>query len=243
MPRGRAAAARVDDVLALVGLAHRADAMPHELSGGQQQRIALARALAPNPALILLDEPFSNLDVDLRTAVRRDVRRILAEAGATAILVTHDQEEALSLADRVAVMWQSRIVQCASPEELYHRPVNRQVAAFVGDSQFLRAEASGRRASSPLGEVPLVNQARGEVEVLIRPEMVRLTPDPDGTAGNGRVIDRSFFGSYQLLTVALDTGTTLRARLGSYGGIREGDRVHAGVRGGLLAFPVDESGA
>ncbi len=243
MPRGRVAAVRVDEVLRLVGLDHRMDAMPHELSGGQQQRIALARALAPNPALILLDEPFSNLDVDLRTAVRRDVRRILAEAGATAILVTHDQEEALSLADRVAVMWQGRILQCASPEELYHRPANRQVATFVGDSQFIRATASGRRAGSPLGDLPLVNQAHGEVDLLVRPEMIRLSPDPDGTVGNGRVAERAFFGSYQLMTVALDCGLQLKARLGSYGGFRGGDRVNVGVRGGVLAFPADEAGA
>src|SRR5262249_31341995 len=137
LPRGADRDRKVATALEIVGLTGYENRMPHELSGGQQQRVALARAMAPQPDVILLDEPFSNLDAELRAAVRGEVRQILADAGATAVLVTHDQEEALSLANRVAVMWSGTIVQDASPEELYHRPVSRQIGAFVGDAQFV----------------------------------------------------------------------------------------------------------
>ena len=119
--------------------------MPHQLSGGQQQRVALARALAPQPALILLDEPFSSLDAALRVRLRTDVQVILKQTGVTTLLVTHDQEEALSMADRVAVMWEGRILQIARPDELYLRPASRRVAEFVGEAQFLPARAKDGR--------------------------------------------------------------------------------------------------
>jgi iron(III) transport system ATP-binding protein len=230
---------RIAAALATVGLADLGARMPAELSGGQQQRVALARALAPNPAVILLDEPFSNLDAELRATVRTEVRQILAEAGATALLVTHDQEEALSLADRVAVMWDGRIVQTASPEELYHRPVNRTVASFVGDAQFIPGQGEGRRIATELGLAPAVGTAHGPVDVMLRPESLRLTPARDGDAviPNGTVLSRLFYGHDQLLTVRLDTGRELQARIGAYGGIRPGDRVQASVRGAALAFP------
>ena len=241
LPRGERGErdARVAAALATVGLAGLGARMPHELSGGQQQRVALARALAPEPAVILLDEPFSNLDAELRASVRAEVRQILADAGATAVLVTHDQEEALSLADRVAVMWDGRIVQAATPEELYHRPVSRAVAAFVGDAQFLPGEASGRRVATELGDLPAHGAAAGPVDVMLRPEALRLTPAPDAQEGaaNATVLTRAFYGHDQLMTVRLDTGRVLRARLGSYGGIRPNDRVHLSVRGAVLAFP------
>jgi iron(III) transport system ATP-binding protein len=230
---------RVEAALATVGLHGMGDRLPAELSGGQQQRVALARALAPNPAVILLDEPFSNLDAELRAAVRTEVRQILAEAGATALLVTHDQEEALSLADRVAVMWNGRIVQTATPEELYHRPVNRAVASFVGDAQFIPGEGEGRRIATDLGPNPAHGTVHGEVDVMLRPESLRLTParDDDVTIPNGTVLSRLFYGHDQLLTVRLDTGRVLRSRIGAYGGIRPGDRVQVTVRGAALAFP------
>jgi iron(III) transport system ATP-binding protein len=232
-------AARVAAALATVGLAGLGERMPHQLSGGQQQRVALARALAPEPAVILLDEPFSNLDAELRASVRAEVRQILADAGATAVLVTHDQEEALSLADRVAVMWGGEIVQESSPEELYHRPVSRAVAAFVGEAQFLPGEGLGRRVASELGELPAHGGATGPVDVMLRPEGLRLALDPDHAAGgtNATVLTRSFYGHDQLMTVRLDTGRVLRARLGTYGGIRPGDRVAVSVRGAVLTFP------
>jgi iron(III) transport system ATP-binding protein len=129
-------------MLDLVGLAHCSDRFPHQLSGGEQQRVALARALAPKPSVVLLDEPFSNLDAALRRAMREEVRQILRVANATAIFVTHDQEEALSLADTVVIMREGKIEQVGAPQEVYLRPVNREVAAFLGEANFIE----GRRA-------------------------------------------------------------------------------------------------
>jgi iron(III) transport system ATP-binding protein len=240
LPRGGGRAEKVAAALTMVGLAGFEQRMPHELSGGQQQRVALARAMAPQPAVILLDEPFSNLDAELRAAVRSEVRQILAEAGATAVLVTHDQEEALSLADRVAVMWQGKIVQNATPEELYHRPVNRQIGVFVGDAQFLPGDPRRRRVFTELGDLPIHGNASGAVDVMLRPESLRLTPPTGELPANATVLARLFFGHDQLMRVHLDSGCTLNARLGSYGGIRPGDRVHAGVRGAVLTFPREE---
>lgn len=230
---------RVDAVLDLVGLAQMKHREPSELSGGQQQRVALARALAPKPELVMLDEPFSNLDLKLRISVRRDVRAILADSGTTSVLVTHDQEEALSLADRIVVMNQGRLEQAGTPEELYHRPASRFVAEFIGDAQFLRAFGRDRRAETPIGEVPLVDEAHGPVEVLIRPEHVRLERARGEASGrHGRVLTREYFGHDQLLTVGLDHGDKVVARLGAYSGIRPGDEVWVSVRGAMLAFPM-----
>ena len=226
----------VEAALETVGLPGFANRMPHELSGGQQQRVALARALAPGPDVILLDEPFSNLDAALRASVRAEVRQILARAKTTALLVTHDQEEALSLADRVAVMWDGRVVQSATPETLYHRPVSRKIATFVGDAQFIPGTAAGHTAQCDLGTLPLVGSANGPVDLLLRPEAVRLSPGRDDARENGTVVDRTFFGHDQLLVVRLDSGLTIQARLGSYGGFRAGNRVHVSVRGAVLPF-------
>jgi iron(III) transport system ATP-binding protein len=232
--------ARVASALATVGLAGLGARTPDQLSGGQQQRVALARALAPGPEIILLDEPFSNLDADLRASVREDVRQILRDAGATAVLVTHDQEEALSIADRVAVMLNGRIIQVGPPEELYHRPATRAIAEFIGDVQFLPGHASGRRAQTVLGEIPLHGALEGPVDVMLRPEMLRLAPLSDDDVNQGvpaAIVSRAFFGHDQLLTLRLDSGETLKARLGAYGGFRPGDRVNVSVRGGALAYP------
>ncbi len=241
LPRGEDRAARVRAALEMVGLTGYEDRMPYELSGGQQQRVALARALAPSPEVILLDEPFSSLDAELRASVRAEVRQILSDAGATAILVTHDQEEALSISDRVAVMWQGRIVQHASPEELYHRPVSREIAVFVGDAQFIPGEGLGRRVLTELGELPVHGTATGLVDVMLRPEALRLIPATDGQEPNATVLTRLFYGHDQLMSVRLDTGRVLKARLGTYGGIRPGDRVHVSVRGAVLTFPHEET--
>jgi iron(III) transport system ATP-binding protein len=235
--------ARVDSALATVGLAGLGARTPDQLSGGQQQRVALARALAPEPEVILLDEPFSNLDADLRASVREEVRQILREAGTTAVLVTHDQEEALSIADRVAVMLDGQIVQAGPPEELYHRPATRAIADFIGDVQFVRGEASGRRARTVLGEIPLHGAFEGPVDVMLRPEMLRLTPGSPSEGDEGTpatIVSRAFFGHDQLLTLQLDSGEQLKARLGAYGGFRPGDRVTVSVRGGALAYPHEQ---
>jgi iron(III) transport system ATP-binding protein len=240
LPRGGDRDEKIAAALAMVGLTGFEQRMPHELSGGQQQRVALARAMAPQPDVILLDEPFSNLDAELRAAVRSEVRQILADAGATAVLVTHDQEEALSLADRVAVMWQGKIVQVATPEELYHRPVSRQIGVFVGDAQFLPGEGRGRRVLTELGELPVHGSATGPVDVMLRPESLRLAPPTEAQAANATVLTRLFYGHDQVMRVRLDTGGTVNVRLGTYGGIRPGDRVHVGVRGAVLTFPREE---
>jgi iron(III) transport system ATP-binding protein len=237
--RGQHKDERVHQALEVVGLGGLQHRMPYELSGGQQQRVSLARAIVPNPAIILLDEPFASLDAALRTRLRADVRQILNDVGATVIWVTHDQEEALSLADRVAVMFDGKIVQDAAPEELYHRPVSREVGSFVGDAQFLPGVGSGRRVECELGDLPTFGPTQGPVDVMIRPESLRLAPAADDAVPNATVVGRLFFGHDQLLRLRLDTGTTLNARLGSYGGIRPGDRVQVSVRGAVLALERD----
>ena len=149
---------------------------PHELSGGQQQRVALARALVPHPALVLLDEPFSSLDAGLREDTGRAVARALRAAGATAVLVTHDQGEALSLADQVAVMADGRFLQVASPAQIYLRPASPRVAGFMGHATLLEGFASGRTATCGLGEVTLLHDFAGPVLLALRPEQVNVAP-------------------------------------------------------------------
>ncbi len=233
----RAGGGRVAEVLDLVGLAGKGDRAPYELSGGEQQRVALARALAPRPSVVLLDEPFSNLDAALRGQVRAEVRRILKDAGTTAVFVTHDQEEALSLSDEVAVMHAGKVHQLDRPEALYHRPADRTVAAFVGDADFVPGIQSGHRVRTDLGELELVNPLAAfgrEVEVLVRPEDLVLHADPDG---DGRVVDREFYGHDQVLAVELDSGRVVRARLGSVAHLRVGDRCRVDVARPVQAFP------
>jgi iron(III) transport system ATP-binding protein len=238
LPRGKAREARVEEVLERVGLTPWIDQMPHVLSGGQQQRVALARALAPNPTIIMLDEPFSNLDPALRGQVRADVRRILQEAGVTAILVTHDQEEALSIADRIAVLFHGKIDQYGTPEEIYEHPATRDVAAFIGDAQFLPARADGTTGSSILGEIPLLAPADGDVDLLIRPEMLSLAPFDQQPAGiAGTVTIRRFFGRDQQITVVLPDGKEIIARVPTILRFITGEQVSITVNRPALAFP------
>jgi iron(III) transport system ATP-binding protein len=233
LPRGPERGRRIVESLRLVGMDGYQERMPHELSGGQQQRVALARALAPGPDVLLLDEPFSNLDAALRAQVRGEVRQILSAAGATVIMVTHDQEEALSLADQVAVMQRGRIMQVADPYELYQRPATRAVATLVGNADFLAGEADGAVVTCALGRLPLARPSRGPVEVLLRPEMLGLTVEPDGPA---TVLVTEFFGHDQLVTVRLPAGTIVHARLGPRQRIHPGDRVVVHVMGEVIAF-------
>ncbi len=183
---------RVAEALALVGLEGYGRRYPHELSGGQQQRVALARALAPRPELVLLDEPWSNIDPLLRQSMRDELAAILRAADVTVMLVTHDREEAFSLADRVALMLDGSVVQAAPPEELYLQPSTRWAAEFVGAGNFLPGRVDGRRVATALGSFPLDGPAAGaEVDVLIRPEQLELRPDDAGAA---TVIGREFRG-------------------------------------------------
>lgn len=223
---------RVREVLELVGLSGLENRYPHELSGGQQQRVALARALAPGPEVILLDEPFSNLDASLRHRVRREVKAILREAKATSLFVTHDQEEALSMSDKVAVMREGRIVQVASPPELYRRPVDSWVAGFLGDADFLDGIGVGGRVETVAGV--FATDLNGPVRVMLRPENVALRSDDDGP---GVVLALEYFGHDQLVTVSLDGGLFVRSRRGPSPDLRPGDRVTLDVAEALI-FPV-----
>ncbi len=229
--------ARVSELLELVGLAGLEDRMPHELSGGQQQRVALARALAPMPAILLLDEPFSNLDAALRVQVRAEVRAILRSAGMTCIFVTHDQEEALSLADEVGIMLDGRIHQIAPPQQLYHQPVNQSVASFVGESNLLPGTAHDQTAMCALGSLPLQKAARGPVQVLVRPEAIQLHP-VNGSPEVGRVVWYEFYGHDQRVGVQLPDGTPVVARLGPQACWTPGQRVRIEVASPVLAFPA-----
>jgi iron(III) transport system ATP-binding protein len=185
---------RVAEVLKLVGLNGFEHRLPHALSGGQQQRVALARALAPRPRLLLLDEPFSNLDALFRLELRERVREALDAEGATALLVTHDQEEALSFADRVAVMQGGRIEQVGAPEEVYDVPRTLFVAQFLGQTNLLLTDAHGTAAMSPLGPLRLHRPAEGTVLVSIRPEHLALEAAPSPDALAGRVVQRAYKG-------------------------------------------------
>ena len=196
LPKKRDRKARVDEVLELVGLVDLGGRMPHQLSGGQQQRIALARALAPKPAVILLDEPFSNLDPSMRVSVREEVKSILREANETAVFVTHDQEEAFALADDVAIMRQGKIEQVAAPEQLFHHPANRFIAAFVGQADFLPGKVVDSTINTEIGPLTANNLNGGaELDVLIRPDDVVITPRANGI---GQIILRRFRGGENL---------------------------------------------
>jgi iron(III) transport system ATP-binding protein len=233
----RARTERTEEVLELVGLGGLGGRMPSELSGGQQQRVALARALAPRPSLLLLDEPFSSLDAALRGSVREDVRRILKEAGQTALLVTHDQEEALSITDRVGVMFSGALHQFAEPRALYREPATREVAGFVGDAVLLHAtRAASYLVDSPIGRLATTEPVVGDhVAVVLRPESVELRRAPDGIAVVRHV---TFHGHDSLVEVSLEDATIVRARCGPELDLRRGDRVRPTVNGSVVAFPV-----
>jgi iron(III) transport system ATP-binding protein len=198
--------------LELVGLQHKADRYPHELSGGERQRVALARAMAPEPALVLLDEPFSSLDASLRAGLRREVELILRDAEATALLVTHDQEEALSLADRLAVMREGRIVQIGAPEDVYVRPASRWAAQFVGEVNVLAGVAHGSGVETELGVFDLRAPASGSVHVAVRPEQLELSADHDG---NAEVVAREFRGHDVLYRLRHEAGRVVLVQLPS----------------------------
>jgi iron(III) transport system ATP-binding protein len=242
-------ARRVGDLLDLVGLpAHYAGREPQGLSGGEQQRVALARALAPDPAIILLDEPFSALDAGLRAGLRAAIAISLKRAGATALLVTHDQDEALSMSDRVAVLQNGRFAQVASPPSLYRYPANRKIARFVGDAVFAPGSARDGIAECCFGRLPIVPASRGRagemtgpVDVMVRPEQFRLCGPVDGADSaaprTARVERLTFYGHDAQVVLRLDDGRPFTATAPGYDLPEPGQEVGFQVVGSTVAYP------
>lgn len=239
--REKAHRARVMELLDLVELpAEVAERRPDELSGGQQQRVALARALAPEPELVLLDEPFSALDTALRTSTREATGRALRAAGATTILVTHDQPEALSFADEVAVLREGRFSQIAAPRTIYGEPVDAHVAAFLGDAISVHGLASRSQFRCALGNLQTAGFAtRGAVEAMLRPEQLRLVAPGHGSV-DARVRSVTFFGHDSVADLELVSGVPvrgLRARIIGQDAPAAGDVVGLSVVGPVRVFP------
>jgi iron(III) transport system ATP-binding protein len=237
LPRGDRAQ-RVPTLLAVVDLCGLGDRYPHQLSGGQQQRVALARALAPTPSVVLLDEPWSNVDPQLRAELRHEISSILRPLGVTVLLVTHDREEAFSLADRIALMRNGSIVQVGRPEELYFSPAGHWAAEFLGAGNVLPGRVDGVAVSTPIGVVP-ANGTNGasSVEVLVRPELVELAPDPTGP---GEVVGREFRGHDVFYRVLLD-GLEVVSQRPSNEVVALGERVSLRLHEGRVAVLAEES--
>ena len=235
LPRSERRSARVDEALAMVDLAGLADRSPATLSGGQQQRVAIARALANRPSVILLDEPFSNLDATLRVQIRNEVQRLLRDLGVTTLFVTHDQEEAFAIGDSVAVMFDGRVVQQAAPATLYDSPRSMDVAEFVGDSNFIDAHANDYAADCFLGSVPLASPSRGDVRVMVRPEELVVY-----AGGDDAVIERiEFYGHDAVYELRTKDGLELRSRILATPDLEPGRRVGLKYSGKpTVAFPA-----
>ena len=220
---------RVAQLLELVGLSRYERRYPDQLSGGQAQRVALARALAPRPAVMLLDEPFSSLDVALRAEVRAEVLAILRSEGVTTVLVTHDQEEALSVADQVAVMLDGRIAQAGPPEEVYRRPASPAVATFLGEPNLVAGDVRAGVMRTEVGAFE-VQAPDGPALAVVHPEDVDVLEEEGGP---GRVLDSQYYGHDQVVTVALGSGARVRCRLGP------GRRLAAGTPVQVKATPTE----
>lgn len=226
---------RIEELLELVGLAGAGDRSPNDLSGGQQQRVALARALAPEPTVLLLDEPFSSLDRDLRERMRAEVSRILRAADVTTVFVTHDQTEALSMSDRVAVLRDGSLEQVGHPETVFTEPATRFVAEFLGTPTFLAGTVEAAGVSTAIGTIG-PDQLPGldavspgtAIDVIVRPDDVALETGPE-SAADGVVQHRSYEGSTIRYRVALSTGTTVEAMHNHTAGIDLGDPVTVGL--------------
>jgi iron(III) transport system ATP-binding protein len=223
---------RVEEVLALVGLEALSGRYPHELSSGQQQRVALARSLAPDPAVVLLDEPFSNLDRTLRESLRLETKAVLRRAGATAVLVTHDHSEALGFGDRVAVMRSGHVLQVGSPEELFDFPEDEFVATFLGSADFLPARrVDGGMVASEIGTFgPVTVPAEGDMAVMVRPHEVTFDTD---AAGPARIASREYQGATVLYELTLDSGSHLSCRRSPSPRFEMGARVRARLMEGF----------
>ena len=241
--RGRAARARV--LAELVGLADLAKRRPHELSGGQQRRVALARALAIQPDLVLLDEPFASLDAALRGSVRTDVLRVLRAAGTTTVLVTHDQDEALDAADTVAVLRDGTIAQHATPRELYTEPADCELARVIGHANLIPTDIDGDHATSPLGRHPVRRAAAsvsvGPAVILLRPEQLNVRCRHDGPGLKGRVQETSYHGYDTLVSIRPEEpcgAPVLLARTASNHELSPGTPVTVTSRGAVTAYPL-----
>ena len=231
---------RVAECLELVGLARRGGSYPHELSGGERQRVALARALAADPEVVLLDEPFASLDAGLRDSLRLEVTEILRAAGTSALLVTQDQAEALSLAGKVAVLREGRVEQVGTPEEVYDRPSSRWVAEFLGEADVLPGSASDGVVECELGRFGAAPELAGPVNVVVRPESVAIGA---GRAARERteavVVARTFYGHDQLVHLELPSGLRLRSRRLGFPAWHPGDRVRIWIDGPVTAVEPD----
>jgi iron(III) transport system ATP-binding protein len=245
----RKRSSRINEVLDLVGLDESySGRRPDQLSGGEQRRVSLARALAPGPRLVLLDEPFSGLDASLRVETRRAVLSALDAARTTAVLVTHDQAEALSMGHEVAVLRDGRLVQTASPLDLYRTPIDIDVARFVGDAVILPGHACAGRATSALGTQPLIGaRLEGPVYVMVRPEQIvlgrpRLAPTSGPELGppTATVTDRTYYGSEIVVRLSLGgSSDSVLAKCYSQDGPEPGEVVELGVTGPVVAYPLD----
>ena len=236
LPRESGRDGIVKDVLGLVGLYGLRNRMPHELSGGQQQRVALGRALAPQPEVLLLDEPFSNLDPKLREQVRRDVLEIIRATGTTTIFVTHDQQEALFVGDLIAVMNGGRIEQTDPPERIFHRPATRFVAQFIGTVDFLPARRAGDSLTTEVGSMdwPRACSSDQGLEVMVRPDCLECYPSDQG---QGVITEREFRGGFYQYRVALPSGHTVRCFLDHTAEHSVGTKVRVALRPGHFLRP------
>jgi iron(III) transport system ATP-binding protein len=237
----RRKSAKPAQLLEAVGLGGFGKRYPHQLSGGQQQRVALARALAIEPAVVLMDEPFAALDAHLRASVRADVQRIFRDSGTTAILVTHDQDEALSVADHVAVLRDGAIAQYAAPEDLYTKPADPELAAFIGDANLLAGEHVAGSVQTILGLLPLIHNEpgfppAGHVTVLVRPEQISLVPGSSGEV-RARVVSYGYHGHDAVVRVQPEQGELILVRvLGGQRQLPAGSPVTLIAEGPVIAW-------
>jgi iron(III) transport system ATP-binding protein len=235
LARGERRGPRVGEALRLVGLEDIGGRMPATLSGGQQQRVALARALVTRPGAILLDEPFAALDAPLRVQLRAEVRSLLTALGTTAVFVTHDQEEAFQMGDRVAVMLDGSIAQVGSPADLYELPRSQAVAEFIGDANLIAGDGAGGTAFTALGEVPLAEERHGPVRVMVRPEVVHCT-----SGGDALVEDVDYYGHDAVYRLRLADGQRVCSRTLGMPVFTPGDLVSATFSGvAAVAYPDD----
>ncbi len=245
LPARERRGAKVAGLLETVGLGGLGRQYPHQLSGGQQQRVALARALAIEPAVVLLDEPFASLDASLRASVRADVQEIFRRAGTTAVLVTHDQDEALSAADRVAALRDGKIAQYATPADLYTRPADPELARFIGDANLLEGILDGNMVKTCLGDLPLdpaaaMSGQAGQVTVLIRPEQINIEPNDAGFTG--RITTYGYHGHDAVLHVQPSDevdGPAIVVRMSSGPALPIGSPVTLRAHGPVFAWRRD----